>query len=751
VKGGHRSVLSASASTRPAIAIVHSSDELYGADRVTLQVAIALTEGLEADVEVWLPEEQQHPKHPLCELLADHGIAWRHVAMPVLRRSSINPSGSVALARRTRSFARLLRARPVDLVYCATSACLLAAPIARSSGVPRVVLHIQELWSGAEAHGLRLLARATTAQLAISAPVAEAAAGPGISPSIVENCVEEPPAVELTQSPTSRRPRYVVASRWNSWKGHATLAAAWSRAGCPGHLTVLGGPPMYGEAVDVPGLFGHNGIDQESVAIVGEVTDASPFIAAADALLLPSEAPEPFGLVVIEAFAAGRPVIASRAGGPLQVITEGVDGWFFEPGNQDDLADLLCRLSTSDLERAGAHARRTYERRYTPTDFRAKVVALVADELGERNKSDAVRGTTVPSRLRGRRVRSRLRLVQLRTRSAWQMYNRRARIQLDRGDRKVERAVRDHLRLPVVPPRAHTKGAIWGITMVKDEADIIEATIRHQLEQGVEAILVSDNGSTDGTLELLESLSKDLPVYIARDSLIAYEQSAKMTRLAHVAHAAGAGWIVPFDADEFWYGAMPSTLAETLAETSPTVVALRAPMFNLFPVGDLSQADGLECMSYRMCLMPHRLRKVVYRSHRAATLAVGNHSVVRGERIQDGLALLHLPWRSRSQVERKVKQGAKAYATAQQKGRTTVLHWRLASNASQTGIDTIWQGITAGWHDPRLGWTPTGPYAVVNPFERQQFAWQSLVSEGRDGWVPDDLVLGWATPHPVPL
>ncbi len=736
---------------RPTVAIVHSSDELYGADRVVLQIALAVTEGLDLDLEVWLPDDVEHAEHPLCELLSDQGIAWRHVPIPVLRRSSINPSGLVQLAWSSRSFARLIRTSSVDLVYCATSACLIAAPIARLFGVRRVVLHIQELWSGAEAHALRALARCTTAQLAISTAVAEAAHGLAFNPAVVENCVAEPPTFEVTQTRSFSRPAYVVASRWNSWKGHATLAAAWSRAGCPGHLTVLGGRPLSGEAVDVPLLFGQRSIDQVSVEIVGEVDDASPFISAADALVLPSDAAEPFGLVVIEAFAAGRPVIASRAGGPLQIITDGVDGWFFQPGNEHELADLLRRLTTSDLERAGAFARLTYEHRYTPANFRAKVVALVADQLGEQQKPRAWGGASVRLRPHVRRAQTTVRRGLLRFRSSWQMHDRRARMTLNRSDRRVERSVTNHLRLPVVPPRAHSRGAIWGVSMVKDEVDIIEASIRHQFEQGVEAILVSDNGSTDGTLELLESLSNELPVYIARDSLVAYEQSAKMTRLARTAHDAGAGWIVSFDADEFWFGAIPVKLGETLADMDPTVVTLRAPMFNLFPVGDLADADGLESMTYRMCLMPHRLRKVVYRSHRAATLAIGNHSVVRGERVQDGLAVLHLPWRSRTQIERKVTQGARAYESAQQKGRTTVLHWRLAGNASEAAIDQVWQGITAGWHDPRLGWTPTGPYALVNPFDRQHTAWQSLVSERWDGCVPSDLALGWATPHPTPL
>lgn len=86
--------------------------------------------------------------------------------------------------------------------------------------------------------------------------------------------------------------------------------------------------------------------------------------------------------------------------------------------------------------------------------------------------------------------------------------------------------------------------------MVKNEADIIEQTIRHLLNQGVEHILVADNGSTDGTYELLQELSKSLPVHVIQDREVAYYQSEKMMWLADQVTEAGAEWIVPFDADE---------------------------------------------------------------------------------------------------------------------------------------------------------------------------------------------------------
>ena len=89
----------------------------------------------------------------------------------------------------------------------------------------------------------------------------------------------------------------------------------------------------------------------------------------ADVVVLPSDQPEPFGLVAIEAFARSRPVIASAAGGPLETVTPGSDGWLFPPGDSESLAKVLAGLTRTDVEAAGRRARRTYETRYTVGRF----------------------------------------------------------------------------------------------------------------------------------------------------------------------------------------------------------------------------------------------------------------------------------------------------------------------------------------------------------------------------------------------
>jgi len=51
-----------------------------------------------------------------------------------------------------------------------------------------------------------------------------------------------------------------------------------------------------------------------------------------------SVAPEPFGLVIVEAMACGTPVVASRLGGPNEIIRHGIDGFLVEPTDPKAIA-----------------------------------------------------------------------------------------------------------------------------------------------------------------------------------------------------------------------------------------------------------------------------------------------------------------------------------------------------------------------------------------------------------------------------
>jgi glycosyltransferase involved in cell wall biosynthesis len=88
------------------------------------------------------------------------------------------------------------------------------------------------------------------------------------------------------------------------------------------------------------------------VKIEGFRKDARELIAAFDMLVLPSILPEPFGLVVAEAMAAGKPVIATAHGGPTELVVEGETGSLIPPNDPYALASAIKSLLADPDEAA---------------------------------------------------------------------------------------------------------------------------------------------------------------------------------------------------------------------------------------------------------------------------------------------------------------------------------------------------------------------------------------------------------------
>jgi glycosyltransferase involved in cell wall biosynthesis len=85
-------------------------------------------------------------------------------------------------------------------------------------------------------------------------------------------------------------------------------------------------------------------------------------------LVVPSTGIETFGMVVIEAFACGTPVIASRHGGLCDLVRDGLTGLLVNPSDAHDLAEKIAWAEShpEQMRRMGQAARRDYELKYTP-------------------------------------------------------------------------------------------------------------------------------------------------------------------------------------------------------------------------------------------------------------------------------------------------------------------------------------------------------------------------------------------------
>ncbi len=97
-----------------------------------------------------------------------------------------------------------------------------------------------------------------------------------------------------------------------------------------------------------------------TVTFTGRATDAevASLLAGAQALVVTGT--EEFGIAAVEAQAAGRPVIANRAGGLLETVVDGVTGTFFEPSDPEALATVVAGFDAGgiDADACVANARR---------------------------------------------------------------------------------------------------------------------------------------------------------------------------------------------------------------------------------------------------------------------------------------------------------------------------------------------------------------------------------------------------------
>lgn len=102
----------------------------------------------------------------------------------------------------------------------------------------------------------------------------------------------------------------------------------------------------------------------DAVRITGMVGDVRPWVAACDAMVLPSHAVETFSIAALESMAMGKPMVMTRIGGAQEQVDDGVDGCLYTPGDVDALARALAGLADRERcrEMGRVAARRTRAR-----------------------------------------------------------------------------------------------------------------------------------------------------------------------------------------------------------------------------------------------------------------------------------------------------------------------------------------------------------------------------------------------------
>ena len=224
-----------------------------------------------------------------------------------------------------------------------------------SVGAPwRVVSHVRDVWSPPylserTSRLLRLLVRLRSDAVIANSSVTARASLPSavVIPSPVD------PSMSAVPAPTSTTTlRVGIIGRLAPWKGQDLFLDALDLLDDIAYEGVIVGDALFGESTYRVNLEHRVATMGGRVRMLGAVTDVAGVLKDCDVVVLGSRSPEPFGNVVTEAMAAGRLVVVPRQGGVMDFIDDRRNGFFYEPNNEQSLADVLRAIAAGRVDRA---------------------------------------------------------------------------------------------------------------------------------------------------------------------------------------------------------------------------------------------------------------------------------------------------------------------------------------------------------------------------------------------------------------
>jgi glycosyltransferase involved in cell wall biosynthesis len=251
------------------------------------------------------------------------------------------------------------RRRRIDVIRAASArAGLLTAPCSPVVRARRIVDVRDALPRGVAGAVVRIALRVSAHAVVFNSEFTRSTFGPtwpaatrvSYPPVDLEGLLDLP----LPQERLPRRRQTLgVIGQITPWKGQDTaiLALAAVRRRFPdatlrivGAVVFPGGPTLDNDRfrLRLAELAAEHGV-LGAVTFDGEIEDIRAVLEDLDVLLVPSHR-EPFGRVVAEGMAAGVPVVATRVGGPAELIDDGVSGLLVPPGDPPAWAEAVCLL-----------------------------------------------------------------------------------------------------------------------------------------------------------------------------------------------------------------------------------------------------------------------------------------------------------------------------------------------------------------------------------------------------------------------
>jgi glycosyltransferase involved in cell wall biosynthesis len=273
--------------------------------------------------------------------LEERGVPWARWSGPA------GPIGLVQLRRRIARFAP-------DRVHVHESRALGAARVVCSPALQQSLVVHRRIDDPPRRRATTRWKYRRGMVVCVSAAVADAMAGFGVPAGRLAVVHSGVPAPSAPPAPPGERPaRLLALGALVDHKGHDVLLRALALSRSEASLTLAGRGPLRGELERLAAALG---LDRR-VRFAGDAGEGRELLADCDLFVHPSRT-EGLGTAVLDAMVAGRPVLASRAGGLPEAVVDGSTGWLVEPGRPERLAAALDRIDDAARQDPGLLARR---------------------------------------------------------------------------------------------------------------------------------------------------------------------------------------------------------------------------------------------------------------------------------------------------------------------------------------------------------------------------------------------------------
>ncbi|NWF60424.1 MAG: glycosyltransferase family 4 protein [Fischerella sp.] len=331
-------------------------------------------------------------------------LAENHIPVQVLTTQNIQVRKDSSLAQGLGSLGQLVpliakvvqTVRAYDLIYANTQKALVVGAIASFLSRRPLVYHLHDILSPEHFSKINrriAVTAANRASLVIANSQAsktafiEAGGRADISEVVYngfdpQNYQIDELVVNQTRQQLGLEGKFVIGhfSRLAPWKGQHILIEALVQ--CPQEVTViLVGDALFGEQEYVQKL--HQQITtlglENQVKFLGFRSDIPQLMSACDLIAHTSTAAEPFGRVIVEAMLCGKPVVAAKAGGAVELVEHGINGFLVTPGKPQELAQVIndCLHDSENTVTIANHARITASQRFDVTNINQQIAQLL--------------------------------------------------------------------------------------------------------------------------------------------------------------------------------------------------------------------------------------------------------------------------------------------------------------------------------------------------------------------------------------